>query len=407
MPWHRSNHVYYGPESSSRCDRPTILVISGIITFLFVVICIMVAIVFGITEDTRSAQGGTADEDPSVGLTLSPGATRDVSFGNSFFCNEVTLEANRTGATVYLITATPPLIQNGFTRNIGESISARSFRAWNYHLFPGTNLTTLLYIHRPPSEGRFFLYKGHYREGRRINTFSISCTEGYTRRYSITIRDEDDYYLVYSGISGFSLTRCTNQSYSDFRLNISASWFVHSTAGLTNAPQCSVASGRRCSLDVPADSNYRALIVNDLPTNRSDLSQNIDVRLRCSSTRGWAYAVVVLVPLLLVVGVIITTVILVVCCCCCWRKRDSLRATCCRRRNTQSTTTREVITVVQMQSILMECSMAALQPVTDDGQQEERHHDGDLTAAPPPSYKDSLSYPAQNTDLPPSYSSLQ
>ena len=189
-----------------------------------------------------------------------------------------------------------------------------------------------------PGTGSLFLYKGHYREGRRINTFSISCTEGYTRRYSIIIRDEDDYYLVYSGISGFSFfpTRCTNQSYStDFQLSISVSWPAHSTAGLTNAPQCSAVAGGQCSLDVPADSNYRALIVTDLPTNNPDLSENINIRLQCSSTRGWAYAVVVLVPLLLVVGVIITTVILLVVCC--WRKRDSLRATCCRRHKVKQT----------------------------------------------------------------------
>ena len=110
---------------------------------------------------------------------------------------------------------------------------------------------------------------------------------------------------------------------------------ANSTAGLTNAPQCSAVAGGQCSLDVPADSNYRALIVTDLPTNNPDLSENINIRLQCSSTRGWAYAVVVLVPLLLVVGVIITTVILLVVCC--WRKRDSLRATCCRRHKVKQT----------------------------------------------------------------------
>ena len=201
--------------------------------------------------------------------------------------------------------------------------------------------------------------------------------------------------------SRFPFSGCTSSSYlHEIQFNVSASWFVHSTAGLTDAPRCSA----NCSLSVPADSNYRALIVTDLPTNNPDLSENINIRLQCSSTRGWAYAVVVLVPLLLVVGVIITTVILLVVCC--WRKRDSLRATCCRRHNTQTTTTEAAPTsAVELQE--ME-SQGPQQPAADqkdnkttnDSQKDGQQH---LTAAPPPSYNDSLDYPTKQSDLPPPY----
>ena len=171
---------------------------------------------------------------------------------------------------------------------------------------------------------------------------------------------------------------------------------MHSTSGLTNAPNCSAIAGRQCSLNVPADSNYRALIVTDLPTNNPHWEENIDINLQCSSTRVWAYAVVVLVPLLLVVGVTITTVL----CCCCWRKRRA-------SRHTQTTTTEEAATTsgVQLQE------MGSQQPATDqkdnkttsDSQKDEQQHHV-LTAAPPPSYNDSRDYPAQKTDLPPPYS---
>ena len=114
---------------------------------------------------------------------------------------------------------------------------------------------------------------------------------------------------------------------------------------------------------------------------------------------------VVLVPLLLVVGVTITTVL---CCCCCWRKRRARR----QSHNTQTTTTEEATTSgVQLQRIE---HSTAQQPVTSDykltrpgdlanGRDEEKQHHV-LTAAPPPSYNDSLDYPAQKTDLPPPYS---
>ena len=145
--------------------------------------------------------------------------------------------------------------------------------------------------------------------------------------------------------------------------------------------------------------------MTDLPTNNPDWEEKIGINLYCSSTRGWAYAVVVLVPLLLVVGVIITTVILLVVCC--WRKRDSLRATCCRRHNTQATAIEAAPTsAVELQRI--EHSMTVQQPTTDqkdnkttsDPQKDGQHH---LTAAPPPSYKDSLDYPTQKSKLPPPY----
>ena len=181
------------------------------------------------------------------------------------------------------------------------------------------------------------------------------------------------------------------------QVDISVTRYLHSTSGLTNAPNCSAIAGRQCSLNVPADSNYRALIVTDLPTNNPDWEENIDINLQCSSTRGWAYTVVVLVPLLLVVGVTITIVL-----CCCWRKRRA-------SRHTQTTTTEEAATTsgVRLQRI---DHSTAQQPVTSDYKltrpgyeegKEKQHHV--LTAAPPPSYKDSLNYPAQNTDLPPPY----
>ena len=186
---------------------------------------------------------------------------------------------------------------------------------------------------------------------------------------------------------------------------------MHSTAGLTTAPRCSVVPGGQCSLNVPADRfDYRALIVTDLPNN-PDLAENIDVSFHCSSNRAWAYAVVVVVPLLVVIIGVITTPVVVLLVC--WRKRDSLRACCSRQSHTtQPTTTTEEeaeaaspTSAVQLQEI--DQRGANPPPAADQKDSKvtgDSLNDGHLTTAPPPSYKASLDYPTQKTDLPPHYS---
>ena len=375
------------------------------------VACILfgVAVGFGLGFGTNRGGSSSTTErvrDPSI-LSLSPGVTRDVSFGNAFFCNEVTMEVNgSTRASVYLITDTPPLThRNSFIRNISERfIFLHTVRTWGHRISTGTNynVTISLYIPSPYSSGVFSVFKGlsNLRSNQSLTSFFIRCTSGYTRQITFQLQDEDDYYIVYNRSQSIA-TSCGSGFYSQFHLNISSSWFVHPTAGLTNAPNCSATHRRQCSLHVPADSNYHALIVTDLPDyNHAALLADISIRLQCSSTRGWAYAVVVLVPLLLVVGVTITTVL----CCCCWRRKR--RAS----RHTQTTTTEEAAPTsgVQLQEMDPQGSQQAVidqkdNKTTSDSQKDEQQHHV-LTAAPPPSYNDSLDYPAQKPVLPPPYS---
>ena len=395
------------------CHRKACLNIVVIPTVVIVSMLIFTGVILGgVLGAVYSGSSSTTERvrDPSV-LNLSPGVTRDVSFGNTFFCSEVTLEANGSrgaGASVYLIKDTPPLTHmNSFTRRVMRSgFLISNFYSRKYRLYSGTNVITSLYMSRALFTGTFSVYKSGSRD-RPIATSPVTCTVGYSysRRLSFQVQDEADYYFLYQrGRFGRGGTSCTFPGSIPFelQLNISASWFVHSTSGLTTAPRCSATTGRQCSLDVPADSNYRALIVTDLPTNNGDLSENIRIRLHCSSTRGWAYAVVVLVPLLLVVGVTITTVILVVCWC--WKKRASRQS-----HNTQTTTEEAAPTsAVQLQEM---DPQGPQQPATDqkdnkttsDSQNDEQQHHV-LTAAPPPSYKDSLDYPAQKSAVPPPYS---
>ena len=331
---------------------------------------------------------------------------------NSFFCSELTLEANTavTGASVYLITDTPPLTNNSFTFSTYFSTGSYQYEYWSYFLYPGSNFSTSVRVIFPRREGIFYLIKGYSnfqqfvdnpqsQPNEVLDFFSIPCLRQYTHQVSFQVQEEDDYYLVYQ-----ARQTCTSRRVSSLYLSvrISVSRFLYSTAGLTNAPQCSAPSIGQCSLNVPNDPNYRALIAVTAIPRDNTLGGFLDINLHCSSSRGWAYAVVVLVPLLLVVGVINTTAILLVV-----RRRDSLRATCCRRHNTQTTTTEAATTsAVELQE--ME-SQGPQQPAADqkDKTTSDSRKDGQqhryLTAAPPPSYKDSLDYPTQKPDLPPPY----
>ena len=392
------------PETIGQKINMCFCVFSLPFSLLFVII--LASILGGTLGTIEESSRTTTQPDPS-NLTLSPGFTRVVSFGNAFFCNEVTLEVNGQNgsrgarASVYLIRDTPPLTRKSFTRVIRNFRSGlpRSDYSWNYRFYSGTSVITSLYVSSIPYTGTFSAFKSGSRDQPIIGSsaYFFRCTMDYRRRFSFQVRNEADYYFVYQrDVSGSSCTS-PRRGYNNpfvFRLNITASWTAHSTAGLTTAPRCSATTGRQCSLHVPADPNYRALIVTD-----NYLSENIRIRLQCSSTRVWAYAVVVLVPLLLVVGITITIVILLVVCCC-WKKRRASR----QSHNTQTTTTEEAATTsgVQLQRI-EHCT--AQQPVTDhkltrpgdlaNGRDEEKQHHV-LTAAPPPSYNDSLDYPAQN-----------
>ena len=336
---------------------------------------------------------------------------------NRFFCDEVTLEVNRlrktTGATLYLITDTPPLTdKNNFTFRT-NILRPNTYKYWNYYLYPGSNFTISWRFTRTAA-GTFYLIKGHNnfqqwlispfatRAATALGSQSISCNiNAPARLFSFQVQDEDEYYFVFRRGRGCPIASIITGVYR-LQVNISVSRFLYSTSGLTTAPRCSTIDGQ-CSLNVPVYSNYSALIVTDIPNN-PNWGENIDISLHCSSNRAWAYVVVVLVPSLIIIGVCITVAILLGCVC--WRKRDSLRA-CCRRshrgsQSPQTATEPSAPTTVQLQRIERN---TAQQPAdhklakSDATSSNEQH----LTEVPPPSYKASLDYP-QKADLPPPYS---
>ena len=402
-----------GPPYDRQCCKQTFIALLVVIAVMIVFGAIPPGATFGgiaaATANSRSRSFIT------VPVYFSPGDTRIMSF-SSFFCSELTLEdrSNRTGATLYLITDTPPLTdKNSFT--IGSDLSIGTYQYWNYYLYPGSNFTTSLFLYRVPdsSTGAFYLMKGRSNFQQWINDrtnnslafFSIPCTARYTHQFSFQVQDEDEYYFVFQRRTGRGCSTSNNAAFLNFRLHVSlsVSRFLYSASGLTRAPNCSTIDGQ-CSLNVPADSNYRALIVTDIPNN-PDWEENVDISLHCSSNRAWAYVVVVPVPSLIIISVCITVVILLGCVC--WRKRDSLR-TCCSRSPQTTAEPDPPTSTVQLQRT----EHSTEQQPTDhksarpgdiangNGQQQQQQH---LTAVPPPSYKASLDYP-KKADLPPPYS---
>ena len=249
-----------------------------------------------------------------VPVFFSPGETRLVSFG-SFFCDEVTLVSNSyTGATLYLITNTPPLTdRNDFTINKSLTLSDNFFNSWNCYLYPGSTFSTTFRTRSNSDSGTVFLFKGKnsiqrwFRNpflNRPVAARIIPCSSQH--HFSLSVQEEDKYYFVYYNNRG---QQCP-QSCSQLRLDvtISVSRLQYSTEDLTTATSCSAIKGE-CSLNVPAHPNYRALIVTDIHDD-PDWEENVNVTLHCSSNREWAYAVVVLIPILVIVGVSITAITL-------------------------------------------------------------------------------------------------
>ena len=71
--------------------------------------------------------------------------------------------------------------------------------------------------------------------------------------------------------------------------------FKYSIDDLDSVANCSVATTGECTITVPYNSNYRALIVTDIP-EIPDWEENVAVDWHCVD-RAWAFATVILVPM--------------------------------------------------------------------------------------------------------------
>ena len=247
----------------------------------------------------------------------SPGDTRLVSY-NSFFCASITLKDNssRTAASLYLITETPPLNDhNNFTISSTMALKDSEYYYWNYYLYPNSRFSTEVCSPPPGADGKLYIVKGKdnfsYWISSPSNDFAVAVfsigtvlCSNIVQRYTYHVSEEDEYYFVYYNLPGNNII---------FQLRVTALFqrFEYSTYNLASQANCSIASAGECSVVVPYGSTYSALIVTDIPEN-VDWGENVDVTWSCAN-RGWAYAVVILVPILTVMGVIALGIKLLCC----------------------------------------------------------------------------------------------
>ena len=311
-------HVSFSGGKWSDDDDSRKSICSCIAGLLSAIILLVGFIIFGIEYY----------EQKPIPSFYSPGDTRLVSY-SSFFCAGVTLKDNssRTGASLYLITETPALNDcNNFTINSTMALKDNEYYFWNYYLYPNSNFSSEVCSPPPGADGKLYIVKGTANFSAWISSpssdfavavFSIGTALCSTivQQYTYHVIEEDEYYFVYYNLPGNNII---------LQLNVTVSFerFEYSTADLASQANCSITSAGKCSVVVPYGSSYSALIVTDIPEN-VDWGENVDVTWSCAN-RGWAYAVVILVPIATIVGFV--TLCIIVLCCRCRRRSYSYEA---------------------------------------------------------------------------------
>ena len=286
------------------------------------------------TVVTLALRSGSSTE--SLPVLYTPGDSRIVSY-SSFYCAGITLtdRSVRIGSSLYLIRETPPLTDRNELIIPNSSVSLRdnTYIYWNYYLYPNSNFTTEVCTRSAYSAtGTFYVIRGRDNFQSWINDPSTDKALGFfsiylpcsrmKHRYSFNARVEDEYYFVYYNNRGYIIYGRGIIFNLQFSVTISVERFQYSTSDLDedeSVANCSVPSVGECTLTVPYGSDYRALIVTDAPDD-VNWEENVEVNLHCVS-RGWAVAVVVLVPLLTIAGVIGAMITAIVC----YIKRESIK----------------------------------------------------------------------------------
>ena len=374
------------PENRSRARcSPIRCVLCGSIYCCLILVGVLLAVIVAVILGTAYRGGQRRPVMPisdaaRYAALYSPGSTRIISYGSSFFCGAIRLQSNSTlGLTLQLIDDTrPPLTRNEFT----IKRSSRTTVYWSYYLYH-LSAVTFEYCTRQHSDGDwvFLMIRGRssfqswmrspdsaFDDNDDITASSITndpCFGEFTRNARFNFLDENEYFFVFY-----------NRNNTDVELNITISVdrFEYAISSYPQPVDCStvVRSSQLCRLNVPIGSNYRrALVAVDIPNN-VNWEEYIEIDWHCES-RAWAYIVVVLGS----IAVIIVAIVII--CTCVWR---------IKKRHCQKT-------------------VQANEPATEESDNiDPLNGEQDLTAIPPPSYTASLAYPLptdEDKSSPPSY----
>ncbi len=91
---------------------------------------------------------------------------------------------------------------------------------------------------------------------------------------------------------------------------------------MNSKDSCNVSEQGNCLVGIEyGTGSQQFLVITSIP-ERVDWGENVRVSLICDQ-RGWAYAVVILVPLSVIIGLIVAVVLGIVCCCKCSSTTES------------------------------------------------------------------------------------
>ncbi len=262
-----------------------------------------------------------SDDDLSIATDFySPGDSRQLSL-SSFFCDGGVLELSSSSvdAELFLIDSTPSLNDtNNFSVTINSTIDSLGYRFWQYHLHPNSNISVSICTNLLVD---VYIIKGNDNANSWVNNpnedvaevfqYAPACCPNnleYSSPISYQVEQEDEYYVI-------------------FHNSLSAEIFVNATLNFErteySAPlvstlkSCNVSAQGQCTIGIDYSTGSQDFLVKTSIPERADWEENIRVSLNCDQ-RGWAYAVVILVPITVVIGIVVAVVLFFVywCECC-------------------------------------------------------------------------------------------
>ncbi len=303
--------------------------VAGVLATLFVLL--VCGVIIGVVVGLNKAGESNDDSDDDSSLTIatdfySPGDSRLLSL-SSFFCDGGSLElsSNSVDAELFLIddTSIPPLNDtNQFTVSIESTIDSMEFRFWQYHLHPKSNIsvsvcTDLLvdvYIVKGNDNANSWANNASQEVAEMLH-YAPACCNGLqnTSPISYRVEQEDEYYVILH--NSLSMEISVNASLYFERREYSA-------PDLNSKDSCNVSEQGNCLVGIEyGTGSQQFLVITSIP-ERVDWGENVRVSLICDQ-RGWAYAVVILVPLSVIIGLIVAVVLGIVCCCKCSSTTES------------------------------------------------------------------------------------
>ena len=229
------------------------------------------------------------------------GDTRIISYSPSF-CDGLTLSGDNS-ATLYLLRNTPPLSgpTNTLTVQAPSPIKPDTYQYLYYYLHYGSEFTLTYCIEDGSITSLSFAFikgKNNFNnwvdDGDTFHTihhFTISnmCSDN-TKTFTYTkVTSEDTYYFAFDNIGVSSV-------FLRAELELNRTEYLPNEVGIYDS--CSIDGGDSCSVPVPFQSNYTAVL--EIGSNDIAPNENVAFDWSCNA-RAWIYVLIVLMPLLFVV----------------------------------------------------------------------------------------------------------